>query len=68
LATDSQGALFFTKNYENLITKLSQDKRYLPIQKSITKTEALIEWYYLLFLITLIIALEWFLRKYKGLI
>jgi hypothetical protein len=68
MATDSQGALFFTKNYENLITKLSQDKRYLPIQKSITKTEALIEWYYLLFLITLIIALEWFLRKYKGLI
>jgi hypothetical protein len=68
MATDSQGELFFTKNYENLITKLSQDKRYLPIQKSITKTEALIEWYYLLFLITLIIALEWFLRKYKGLI
>ncbi len=68
IATESQGALFFTKNYENLITKWSQDMRYLPIQKSITKTEALIEWYYLLFLITLIIALEWFLRKYKGLI
>ncbi len=68
VATDSKGEVFFTENYENLITKLSEDKRYLPIQKSTTKTESLIDWYYILFLITLIIAIEWFLRKYKGLI
>jgi len=68
IATNSKGELGLVSNYGNVIDALLKDKRYLPIQKSETKTESLIEWYYLLFLIVLIIAIEWFLRKYKGLI
>lgn len=68
IATNSSGSVFFNDNYSQLIDELANDKRYLPIQKSRTSTNSLIDWYYLLFLIVLIIAIEWFLRKYKGLI
>jgi len=68
IAVKSEGEALLLKNYENLITKLINDNRYLPIQKSITTNKALIDWYYLLIIIVLIIAIEWFLRKYRGLI
>ena len=45
-----------------------KDERYLPIQKSSKNIVPLIDWKYLLFLIVLTLAIEWFLRKYNGLI
>jgi hypothetical protein len=68
LATNSNGELGLLDNYQIVLENLLKDKRYLPVQKNSTKIEALINWYYLLFLIVLIIAIEWYLRKYKGLI
>ncbi len=68
IATNSKGKLGLMLNYKSVLDNLMTNNRYLPIQKSITKTEALINWHYLLFLIVLIIAIEWYLRKYKGLI
>ncbi|WP_375238695.1 VWA domain-containing protein [Aurantibacter sp.] len=68
LSTNSNGVLGLIDNYQVVLDNLLNDKRYLPIQKSTTKTEALINCYYLLFLIVLIIVIEWYLRKYKGLI
>lgn len=68
IATNSKGELGLMSNYKSVLDNLMTNNRYLPIQKSTTKTEALINWHYLLFLIVLIIAIEWYLRKYKGLI
>tara|TARA_R110002012_G_scaffold202046_1_gene371093 strand:- start:4 stop:2037 length:2034 start_codon:yes stop_codon:yes gene_type:complete len=68
ISTYKEASYHLLNNYKNNIDLLLKDKRYLPIQKSQTTTEDLIDWYYLLFMIVLLIATEWFLRKYKGLI
>ncbi|MFT5679087.1 MAG: hypothetical protein ACI9FY_001636, partial [Patiriisocius sp.] len=47
---------------------LVSDARFATIQKSEQKTVPLIDWKYLLGLIALTLALEWFIRKYNGLI
>lgn len=68
IATNSQGQAYFISNYDALATDLINDNRYKAIQKSNKSVVPLIDWYYLLFFIALTLALEWFIRKYKGLI
>ncbi|MFV9551052.1 VWA domain-containing protein [Algibacter sp. PT7-4] len=68
IATNSSGASFFISNTENLANTLLNDKRFVPIQKSNKITIPLIDWKYLLALIALSLGLEWFIRKYNGLI
>lgn len=68
LATNSKGNSYFIANYNSIIDDLLKDERYLPIQKSSKNIVPLIDWKYLLFLIVLTLAIEWFLRKYNGLI
>ena len=68
LATNSKGASYFIADYEAIIEDVLTDERYKPIQKSTTNTIPLIDWKYLLALITLSLAIEWFIRKYNGLI
>ncbi|RAJ11970.1 vWA domain-containing protein [Olleya aquimaris] len=68
LATNSNGEAFFIDNYAVISENLLKDNRYQPIQKSNKSVVPLIDWQYLLFIIALSLALEWFIRKYKGLI
>ncbi|MFP2994565.1 VWA domain-containing protein [Spongiivirga sp. MCCC 1A20706] len=68
LADSSDGMLFSEEETGNLINQLLQDERFKTIQKSKEKVIPLINWKYLLFLIILTLAAEWFLRKYHGLI
>jgi len=68
IATNSQGQAYLVNNHEALTTNLINDNRYQAIQKSSKSVVPLIDWYYLLFFIALCLALEWFIRKYKGLI
>ena len=68
LATNSGGEAYFINSYEALIDSLLKDNRYQPIQKSNKSVVPLIDWSYLLFIIALSLALEWFIRKFKGLI
>jgi hypothetical protein len=68
LATYTEGSLFATNQYEKLSSALVSDARFATIQKSEQKTVPLIDWKYLLGLIALTLALEWFIRKYNGLI
>jgi hypothetical protein len=68
LATYTEGSLFATNQYEKLSFALVSDARFATIQKSEQKTVPLIDWKYLLGLIALTLALEWFIRKYNGLI
>lgn len=68
LATSSQGTSYFVDNTSTLIDDLLNDSRFATIQKSTKKVVPLIDWIYLLALIALSLALEWFIRKYNGLI
>jgi len=68
IATNSKGDAYFTNNYNTLIDNLLNNERYKPIQKSSKNIVPLIDWKYLLGLIALTLAIEWFMRKYNGLI
>ena len=68
LATNSSGESHFIADYSSLFEKLLTDERYKPIQKSTKNKVPLIDYKYLLGLIALLLAIEWFTRKYNGLI
>ena len=68
MASQSNGNSYFVSNYKTLIDDLAKDERYKPIQKSSKNSVSLIDWKYLLVLIALTLAIEWFMRKYNGLI
>jgi hypothetical protein len=68
LATNSKGESYFIDNTKSLISDLLSDNRFITIQKSNKNTIPLIDWKYLLILIALSLTIEWFLRKYNGLI
>ena len=68
LATNSQGSSYFIANTDNLASDLLKDIRYLTVQKTTKNVVPLIDFKYLLALIVLSLALEWFIRKYNGLI
>ena len=68
LATNSEGWSYFIDNTISLANDLINDSRFATIQKSTKKVVPLIDWKYLLGLIALSLATEWFIRKYNGLI
>ena len=68
LATNSQGSSYFIADTDSLISNLVSDSRFATIQKSSKNVVPLIDLKYLLALIVLSLAIEWFLRKYNGLI
>ncbi|GAA4114600.1 hypothetical protein GCM10022393_14180 [Aquimarina addita] len=68
LATHTDGKVFYMDQYESLITTLIKDPRYQAVQKSKENIVSLIDWKYLLAIIIAVLTLEWFMRKYNGLI
>ena len=68
LATNSKGKSYFVKNSNTIVNDILSDNRFTAIQKSNKNNLPLIDWKYLLFIIVLSLAVEWFLRKYNGLI
>ncbi len=68
VATNTNGKAYFISESEQLISNLIEDNTFQKIQKSQQKTVPLIDWKYLLGLIVLSLSIEWFLRKYNGLI
>ena len=68
LATNSDGKSYFIDNTNTIINDLISDSRFVTVQKSSKKVVPLIDWKYLLALIALSLAAEWFIRKYNGLI
>jgi hypothetical protein len=68
LATNSLGTPYFIDNTSTLIANLLSDSRFKTVQKSSKNVVPLIDFKYLLALIALSLAVEWFLRKYNGLI
>lgn len=68
VATNTKGKNFFISDSFLLIDTLIKDDNFKQIEISKEKIEPLIEWIYLLGLIILSLSIEWFLRKYNGLI
>lgn len=62
------GELYFPEQFESLIQSLANDNRFVPIQKSKRNVVSLIDFRYLLILMVLALAIEWFVRKYNGLL
>jgi len=67
IANLSQGSYFHINKVDELFSLLMSDKRYVTIQKSTEKIVSLIERKWLLTLVILLLSLEWFIRKYRGL-
>lgn len=67
VAINTEASLFTVNQIETLINQLVTDNRYKPIQKSTENIVPLVEWKWLLALLALLLAIEWFMRKYNGL-
>lgn len=67
LTKDGEGEIFVLNDIEALFEQLVNDNRFRPIQKSNQKVVPLIDRKWLLALVALFLAIEWFMRKYQGL-
>ncbi|MES2576150.1 MAG: hypothetical protein V4589_00985 [Bacteroidota bacterium] len=68
LATQTQGKAYFPDQVDVLIKALLENEEYKAIQKNIVTKTPLIDWIWLLVLISILLATEWFVRKYNGLL
>jgi Mlc titration factor MtfA (ptsG expression regulator) len=51
-----------------LLKQLLSEKKYIPIQKAIIKKTPLIDYTLLLVLLIFLLGIEWFTRKYNGML
>ncbi|MCK0159525.1 VWA domain-containing protein [Allomuricauda sp. F6463D] len=68
LAQKNKGKVYYLDSFENFQNDLVSSQQYIPVQKSRDNVVSLIDFSILLGLMVLSLALEWFIRKYNGLI
>lgn len=68
LVTSNGGQLFYPNQTSALIDNILNSNNLKPVQNAKKEEQSLISWKYLLVILLFLFALEWFLRKYKGLI
>jgi hypothetical protein len=68
LAAQTQAKVYLPKQTEDLIENLLKEEAYKAVQKNVITKTPLIDWILLLVLIFLLLATEWFVRKYNGLL
>lgn len=68
LAEATYAQLYYKNDVNSLINKLLQNESYVTVQKNDQKIVPLVNWKILLFLLALLLAIEWFTRKYNGLV
>jgi hypothetical protein len=68
LATHTEGAIYFPDQVNTLINSLLENDNYKAIEKNTITRSPLIDWSLLLILIVSLLATEWFVRKYNGLL
>ncbi len=68
LATQTKGKLYHPNQVTSLIQSLIENPDYKAVQKTIIKKTPFIDWVWLLVLIALSLAIEWFVRKYHGML
>lgn len=67
-AVNTNGEVYYSSQIEKLIDFLSKNDTYKATQKVKTTKSPLIEWLTLLIILCLSLAIEWFTRKYNGLL
>lgn len=68
LANQTGGKAYLANQADILVKQLMADESYKAIQKTLVKKSPLIDWIWLLILIAISLATEWFVRKYNGLL
>jgi hypothetical protein len=68
LATQTKGMVYVPNQVDELIKNLLENPNYKAVEKAIVQKTPLIDWYWLLILISITLACEWFIRKYSGLL
>ena len=68
LALETQGKEYYPDQADVLIKSLLENEEYKSIQKNNMTKMPLIDWVWLLVLISILLATEWFVRKYNGLL
>ena len=68
LALTSNGKIFYPSQFSNFVETVENNGKYSTLQKEKTITISLIDWKWLLGIIIVSLGLEWFIRKYRGLI
>ncbi|SHI86163.1 hypothetical protein [Flavobacterium terrae] len=68
LASNTQGKAYFVNQINDLVKFLGETENYKPIQKEVIKKSPLIDWIWGLVLLAILLASEWFTRKYNGLL
>ncbi len=68
LATQTKGQVVFPDKVDSLIKSLLENEDYKSVQKTIIKKTPLIDSIWLLILIIICLATEWFVRKYNGML
>jgi hypothetical protein len=68
LAQNTGGSLFYPDQFQEVKSKLLDNSDFRSTQIERNKMITLIDWRWLLGLIVLSLSLEWFLRKYRGMI
>jgi hypothetical protein len=68
LAKNTNGIAYYPNQIKTLIDALVKDAQYKPIAKEITQKSPLIDIKWLLVLLAISLATEWFVRKYNGLV
>ena len=68
LALQTQGEVHYPNQVDVLIKALLENEDYKAIQKNYVTKTPLIDWVWLLIIIAISLASEWFIRKYNGLL
>jgi hypothetical protein len=68
LATQTKGKTFYPNQVDELIKTLLENENYKAIQKKVISKTPLIDWVWLLVLLAVSLSLEWFVRKYNGML
>ncbi|ALM47741.1 hypothetical protein AMR72_01785 [Flavobacterium psychrophilum] len=68
VAVNTSGSVYYPDTADKLIDFLVNNENYKAIQKEITTKSPLIDWIWLLVILAVTLAAEWFVRKYNGLL
>jgi hypothetical protein len=68
LASQTNGKAYVPNQIDDLVKILLANEDYKAVQKSIVKKTPIIDWVWLLILIAISLASEWFIRKYNGML
>lgn len=68
LADATKGSLYYPNQIDSLLDKLIANENYLPVQKQTIIKTPLIDWKALLVFLIVLLSVEWFVRKYNGML